>query len=419
MTAPLDVIVIGAGASGLAAARLLRDEGMRTLVLEARDRIGGRIRSVDAPGLDLPVELGAEFVHGLAPQTLALASELRLPVVEVPATHYVAKGRTLSRAEDYFGELAAAIAALAPRGADRSVTERLSAIRSPRRRALALDYVRGFEAADPACASAAAMSQSAPEGDDARQLRLVTGYGPMIEGLARDTRVRLGRVVRAIDWAPGRVEVVARSGTRLERHRARAVVVTVPIGVLRAVPSAEGAIAFGGRMRSAREAIASLAMGQVVRLVMHLDAPLGDLIGHPDASFVHTLDRAFPAWWSPVPLRTPIAVAWVGGPPAAAIDGETRSSLMRRARRTLRALGAKRPHVHAAWTHDWRHDPFARGVYAFPLVGGTDAARKLSRPIDRTIFFAGEAVSRDYAGTVEGALETGRDAARAVLRALS
>ena len=88
------------------------------------------------------------------------------------------------------------------------------------------------------------------------------------------------------------------------------------------------------------------------------------------------------------------------------------------ARSTLRSLGVRAPRVHGAWLHDWRHDPYARNTYAFPLVGGADAGERLARPVDRTLFFAGEATSRDYAGTVESAIETGERAARAILRAL-
>ena len=413
-----DAIVIGAGAAGLAAARVLRKRGARVLVVEARDRIGGRVLSVHAPTLDIPIELGPEFIHGLAPRTLALAAEMQLPVVEVPAAHYVAQGKKLSRADRYYDELEEALAVLRGGGADRPVLDRLRALRSPRRRRLALDYVRGFEAADPATASSIAMGASPPTGDQRRQLRLVTGYGPLMRGLARGADVRLGAVVRSLAWRGGAVEIAVDDRWRVETLHARTALVTVPIGVLRAPRSAVGAIHFRGEMAAARRAIDGLEMGQVVRLTLHLDAPIGALLGHPDASFVHTNDPHFPAWWSPVPMQTPLAVAWVGGPPAIPIDDQSRAQLVGRARASLRSLGARAPKVHGAWLHDWRHDPFARGAYAFPRVGAADAGERLARPIDRTLFFAGEATSRDYAGTVEGAIETGERAARSILRAL-
>jgi monoamine oxidase len=117
-------------------------------------------------------------------------------------------------------------------------------------------------------------------------------------------------------------------------------------------------------------------------------------------------------------MRTPIVVAWVGGPPASAIDDEARTVIRARALRALRDMGAKRATIHDAWLHDWRHDPFARGAYAFPLVGGASAGVALARAVEDTLFFAGEATSEDYAGTVEGAIETGQRAAERVLRSL-
>jgi len=410
-----DVIVVGAGAAGLAAARALRMAGARVLVLEARDAIGGRVRSVRSPDVDVPIELGAEFIHGLAPETLALARELSLPVVEIPALHYVAHRGRLTSAHDYFDVLARSLAVLARPGRDQPVAKRLRALRSPEHRRLALDFVRGFEAADPERASSVAFADAVPRGDERRQLRLVTGYGPLLAGLAKGTAIRCGREVVEVRRSARDVELVARVGRRTERHRARRVIVTVPIGVLRAPVGERGTIAFDGLPPSARDCIARLAMGQVVRLALLLERPFGELLGRPDATFVHTTDRAFPAWWSPVPLRTTLAVGWVGGPPARAIDDRARGTLVAAARRTLRgALGIARPVVRAAWTHDWRHDPFARGAYAFPLVGGADAGVGLAR-VRGPIVFAGEALSERYPGTVEGALETGHAAARRAL----
>jgi len=419
MAARPDVLVIGAGASGLAAACDLRAHGARVLVLEARDRIGGRVRSERSSDVDVPIELGAEFVHGLAPETLALARSLSLPLVEVPAVHYTAARGRYRRVDDYFDRLARSLAVLSRRGPDAPVSERLRALRSPERRRVALDYVRGFEAADPDRASSVAFASSVPEGDERRQLRLVTGYGPLVDGLARGTAVALRREVTEVRSTRTGVEVTARVGARTETYRARAVLVTVPVGVLRAPRGARGAVVLDGLAPSASAALARLAMGQVVRLVLRLDRPFGDVIGRPDASFVHTMDPAFPTWWPPVPLRTPLVVAWVGGPPARAVGDAERGGLVSQARRALtRTLGVARPVIREAWSHDWRHDPFARGVYAFPLVGGAHAGETLARHRTGGVYFAGEALSADYPGTVEGALQSGRHAARRIARAL-
>ena len=416
---PYDVIVIGAGASGLAAARDLVEAGARVLVLEARDRIGGRVHSVRHDACDLPIDLGPEFVHGLAPETLALAERARLPIVEVPASHFVARAGKLRRKDDYLAELVDILGVLSRAGPDEPVAARLARLRSRERRRMALDFVCGFEGVDPARASSVAISANLPDADSARQLRLVTGYTPLVDALGVGLPIRLRRIVTRITHAAGRVEVHAQHGTRRQVERARAVLVTVPVGVLRAASGARGSIAFDPDPPAMRRAIGGLAMGQVVRLVLALDRPFGELVGQTDASFVHAVDPSFPAWWPPYPMRTSTVVAWVGGPPATEIGDGARDALVESAKSTMRrTLGVRSPVIRHAWVHDWRHDPFARGAYAYALVGCTHAGRQLARPIARTLFFAGEALSAHYPGTVEGALETGRAAARRILATL-
>jgi monoamine oxidase len=80
-------------------------------------------------------------------------------------------------------------------------------------------------------------------------------------------------------------------------------------------------------------------------------------------------------------------------------------------RRRLQSL------VEQCWYHDWQNDPFSRGVYSYGLVGETDAAKRLARPVARTLFFAGEAADpQGRTGTVHGAMGTGYRAAAAVVR---
>src|SRR5688500_3466660 len=177
-----DVVVVGAGAAGLAAARDLAAGGARVTVLEARDRIGGRVLSVPAAGIAIPVELGAEFVHGLAPETLSLAREHAQPGVEIDAVHYRVAARRRSRIDRYYDLVAAALSTR--RGRDEPVLERLRKVRSADRRALALDFVRGFLAVDPERGSANAAARAVPAGDQRRQLRLVRGYSALLARLA-------------------------------------------------------------------------------------------------------------------------------------------------------------------------------------------------------------------------------------------
>ncbi len=128
-------------------------------------------------------------------------------------------------------------------------------------------------------------------------------------------------------------------------------------------------------------------------------------------------------WWTAYPARVPLAVAWSGGPPAAALGGLEQSEILDIAldglagglRTTRRRIAAR---VRRAFVHDWENDPFSRGAYSYAGVGGAEAAQALTRPVARTLCFAGEATDRQRSGTVEGAISSGLRAARQVDAAL-
>jgi monoamine oxidase len=139
-------------------------------------------------------------------------------------------------------------------------------------------------------------------------------------------------------------------------------------------------------------------------------------------SFLHATDQDFPVWWTTYPARVPVMVAWRGGPHARALARMRPPDIEDRAIAALaRVLGISRRRVQSmadcAWMHDWDNDPFARGAYSYQRVGGADAPLALSRPVRRTLFFAGEATGTET-GTVEAAIATGRRAARQAMRAL-
>jgi monoamine oxidase len=140
-------------------------------------------------------------------------------------------------------------------------------------------------------------------------------------------------------------------------------------------------------------------------------------------TFLQTTDHEVAVWWTAAPVRAPLLVAWSGGPPGRALSEHPLAEREARVLAALaRQLGMSIRRLERAllecWTHDWEHDPFARGAYSYPLVGGSDAARTLARPIARTLYFAGEAVAPEARwGTVHGAIASGRHAAAALLRA--
>ena len=444
------VVVIGAGAAGLAAARALHEAGIDVEVLEARDRIGGRVFTITDPHTTRPIELGAEFIHGQAPELQQLLDEASLVSADVCGTRWTAMRSGLRPLTGFWERLDRGMRLLdttgpAERGhhkrhTDRSVDEVLRARPGGRRlapeRALARQYVEGFHAADPHLVSAQALADGGSPGDDSRERRLahvVDGYDRVIAWLAGplSTRIRLSSIVTAVRWKPRRVVIEV---ARRKPMTARAAIVTIPLGVLQAPPDRRGAIAFDPTLRTKAHALDHLAMGAAVRVVLRLSgrfwadetfANRHASEGVERMSFLHTSDRDFPTWWTTYPFTSPFIVGWCGGPrarvllnqPSAALTDCAVHALARQcgiSRRRMRSM------VEDAWMHNWVHDPFARGAYSYAKVGGVDAPAMLARPLASTLFFAGEATDTEGAtGTVHGAIATGRRAARQVQRALN
>lgn len=434
------VIVIGAGAAGLAAARALHESGIDVEVLEARDRIGGRVFTVTDPQTTRPVELGAEFIHGEAPVLQQLLDEASLASVDVCGSRWKATASGLRPMTGFWEALDRAMRRLDSRGqADRSFDEvfrrRPGGRRRAADRALARMYVEGFHASDPRLISAQALADGGSPGDDIRERRLarvVSGYDRVIAWLAEPvrSRIRLSSVVTAVRWKPRRVTV--RVGQR-KAITARAAIITVPLGVLQSRPDRRGAIRFEPELRAKAHALEHLAMGAVVRVVLRLNnrfwadeafARAHASQGVEHMSFLHTRDRDFPTWWTAYPMTSPFIVGWCGGPKARALAEQPPDAIAERAATALARQCGTAPRrmralVEAVWTYDWVHDPFARGAYSYQMVGGADAPTALARPLRGTLFFAGEATDSEGAtGTVHGAIATGRRAARQALRAL-
>ncbi|MFL5606971.1 MAG: flavin monoamine oxidase family protein, partial [Gemmatimonadaceae bacterium] len=265
-----------------------------------------------------------------------------------------------------------------------------------------------------------------------RIARLLDGYDAIPSWLASPVRrsVRLGQTVSAIEWSRGRALVRAKGEDGvITTLSATSVIVTFPISLLHADARGRGAIQFSPEISTVREVASRLAMGRVQRIGVLLDRPLVELLGErrhaqlARAAFVQSHGVDVPVWWTSYPLRTGLLVGWAGGPAAIALSADP-SRLAARALRSLTDVFGVTSrfierHLVRTFVHDWTHDPFARGAYSYPLVGGSDAAKTLARPVDGTLFFAGEATDAEGRnGTVHGAIASGQRAAGQVHRVL-
>ncbi len=484
--ADYDVIVIGAGAAGLAAAHILSLHELSVAILEARDRIGGRIYTIRPTANSLPVELGAEFIHGRPPETFAIAQAANLTLYEGSGSSYVSDGGHIFASDDDDGDdddenaeeesgdesveagIDLILGALHQwHGDDRSfqsfVDERFSGERWADARQSASSYVEGFDAAYPDRVSVrwlALTEEAASRIDGDRQFHLIDGYD-RIPGWLRDslnlsrTDLRLNTAAREVRWSPGHVEVTAASpaaqGEQIATISARAAIITLPLGVLAASldparhADAAGTVRFEPDLAVTRAAIAGLDMGHVVKVDFRFRdtfwdtlqassaanptttadtpspaSPLPPLPQMPGLSFLFSGDSVMPTWWTRYPLLTPTLTGWVGGPRAVRLATQSNDAIVGQALAALaRVLGVERrtleARLDATHLHNWSADPYSRGAYSYIRVGGLDAPAHLAEPVQRTLFFAGEATDAGHTGTVHAALASGYRAARALL----
>jgi len=457
-----DVVILGAGAAGLAAAAELARRGKSAVVLEARDRIGGRVWSLEVPGLPVPVELGAEFIHGRPAATLSRMRSAGIAKIDAPiARMAVVDGKLQRRDDALYTELQRFLRrhARALNRRDVSFDAFLARARrdlSAAARTFARMRVQGYDAAEPARVSARAIAEEwcAEETERPGHFRPRGGYGALLDWLAAgldDSRVelRLESIVRAVRWKRGAVQVEgtllrgegggmvqssppARGGAAHEVRRgggrdfvvtARRAIVTLPLGVLKLSPRAPGAVRFTPALRAKRPALDGLESGAVIKAALLFRTAFWEEIdaGHyRGASFFHSPGAAFPTFWTALPERAPLLIAWAGGPKAARFARAAAPEIVQEAVASLDSIfgarGGIEERLAAAWVHHWQQDPFARGAYSYVAVGGHGARQALAEPIDDTLFFAGEAADHEGEhGTVAGALASGARAAREVL----
>ena len=420
MTDP-QVVIIGAGVAGLTAARELAAAGARVLVLEARDRLGGRVLTHHAA--EGPVELGAEFVHGAFPEILTAVEEAGLRLREGGRG---APGRTAGQRQpaDYFAAMDRLLGLASVGAADQSFQQLVArAAVEPDVKAQALRLVEGYHAADPARMSVQALirNTAADERPGAdRQFRFADGYDGLVTAISQriDTRlcdVQCNVVATAVEWRRKRVLIKTAAGAEFTAPQA---IVTVPLGVLKA-----GALHFTPALTGKEQALRALEMGAAVRVSLCLESEVWATQDRlADDGFLLTGEPPFPAWWVSRPPPYPVVTAWAGGLHARALAGLGEAQRVRVALDALTGvLGMDPARLHqglrGGFTHDWQADPFSRGAYSYAAVGGSVAGEQLGAALDGTLFFAGEATESDgQNATVHGAIASAQRVAREVLR---
>ena len=428
-----DVLVLGAGIAGLAAAECLAAAGRRVLILEARDRLGGRIHTVDDPALGHPIELGAEFVHGRPAELVGLIRKSGLTLERMPTRHRGGRGRAPTPVPDIRDTLARLLDPAGGPLPDMPVAVLLRQRRAELPSPAGLDpvarYLEGFHAADLGRFGTRSLAENEAaedeDGDDPHRVR--EGYGALVQRLAARldpdrAEIRLETVVASLRWRDGEVRATVRTaaGESTEIAASRAIV-TLPLPALTRAAGAAGAVAIDPEPPGWRQALGALHMGHAQHIVLGFDARWWASQDEDGPAFVTGDAEPFPVWWSALPSRQALLTGWIGGPRAASLAGRNEEEVLRLAVDSVasvfgRDVAEVRTRLRLAYWHDWSADLFAGGAYSYGGVGAIEARRALALPVAGRLFLAGEAVAQHGRNaTVHGALISGREAASALL----
>jgi monoamine oxidase len=443
MTHDKPVIIIGAGIAGLAAAAKLGQSGIPVIVLEARNRIGGRILTERDAVCDAPIELGAEFIHGLPSEIWERLDESG--VEEVEGQSWCVSRQGLMPCS-FFSQVDAILDAMDDSLPDESFLAFLdrkfpnpshdAQLDEAKRRAIG--YVSGFNAADPNLVSvhwlvAGMHAEEKLQGH--RAFRSSNGYADLIDAFRPqiahcDVRIETDTVVASVVWKPGAANVEAHSENGLSTFPTPQVLITVPLPLLKT--GQPGGLEFSPSLpREKIAALDKLEMGKVIRVVLRfrerfwntLSATVGKATNLSDISFLFSDDELFPTWWTTMPRKLPLLTGWapfrsgerLSGLDRTAVAHQALQALSRLLRMNMRNLESG---MDAIYLHDWQTDPFSQGAYSYAKVGANGAQRMLAAPVKNTLFFAGEATDTcGNNGTVHGAIASGYRAAQEIIKA--
>jgi monoamine oxidase len=417
-------LVVGAGAAGLMVAYELANAGYSVILLEARNRIGGRICTVPAKHFSFPVETGAEFIHGDLPITSSLLKVAGMSQHPIEGDIYQLEKGKVIQTDPFNDTWYQMLAELKKLESDIPMADFLRE-KFPIERYKHLHnqiqkFVEGYNAADITRASALALRDEWTQEEDPIQYRPVGGYTKLMEFLlhhiiSQGGKIFLSDAVRKIEWKAGEVTVTTNGG---KAYAASKAFITIPIPVF-----SEGAIQFTPTIPDYLAAARNIGVGGVIKFLFEFNSTFWNehiQRKFPAFRFLFT-DASIPTWWSQLPDAAPLLTGWLGGPAAEKILNQQHDLFEKTVQAIAYILDCPSQKVKdelKAWhIENWHTDPFALGAYSYATIKTKSAKTLLTKPLMDTLYFAGEAIYEGpHTGTVEAALSSGKRVAHVALK---
>ncbi|MCS3801516.1 monoamine oxidase [Chitinophagaceae bacterium OAS944] len=408
------IIIIGAGAAGLMAARILSAAGHTVTVLEANDRPGGRIHTIQPAGFTMPIEEGAEFMHGKLPLTMQLLKEAGVQYQAVAGKMIQVKNGRWSDQEEFVEGWDELMDRMADLKEDMTLADFLQQyFRDDKYAALrksAQRFAEGFDVADQQDVSVFSIREEWMN-EQEEQYRIPGGYNQLITYLqnackANGCVIHTSSVVKTVRWEPDKVQVGTANG---QTFTAQKLIVTVPLGVLQAPAAHSTAVVFEPAIDT--QPFQQIGFGAVVKVVLQFSAPFW-LEYRKDIGFLLS-EEAIPTWWTQLPDSVPVLTGWAGGPQAARFKDTDEQTIIEQALQSLANIFSMQVEqlkglLTASHAVKWQTNAYSLGAYSYSKLHTGTARQMLNEPVNDTIYFAGEALYNGEAGgTVEAALSSG------------
>jgi monoamine oxidase len=415
-----DVIVVGAGIAGLSAALALRKKSKTVMIIEGRDRTGGRIFSSMDGNFSKKVETGAEFIHGKAPLLNKLLRAAAIPQAKTESHAWEIEKGKLRPTEIVSPDIEMLNDALHKLTHDMTMSEFLNKnFPGPEYAAMRENVkymIQGFDAADVAKISALSLRDEWSDDESFSGKRPMEGYSQLIDSLTASVKeagadLLLNSPVKEVRWKSGHAEVFSRLG----QFTAQKILITVPAAVLR-----NGGIKFIPALIEHQHAFDQIETGGVIKFLFEFNDSLWEKPGSgfrymKNLGFVFS-DAPVPTWWTQLPSPFPLLTGWLSGPITAKPRDE--SELLSEATQSLSYIfdcpvETINANLVATRVVNWVEDKFSLGAYAYKTPQTASALKTISQPVSDTIYFAGEAFANGKEmGTVEAALVSANDAVK-------